>query len=120
MEIEKPLPPIWALRDFTSAEHELKIANNKHVARYGYILLALTWTLFIVTVNTLFKCWLWVIHPLKLHEETLELYVSIKRWCERIDYVVTSLWCVYVIAWWWALFSWVGIKLFRHSKGIQI
>lgn len=119
MEIEEPLPLIRPSHDFISAEYELKIANNKHVATYGYILLTLTWGLFFVTVNSLFKCWLWVIHPLKLHEETIDLYYTIKTWCEKTDYVVVSLWCMYVVAWWWALFSWVGIKLFRHSKGIQ-
>ncbi|QBM89065.1 hypothetical protein METSCH_D01250 [Metschnikowia aff. pulcherrima] len=119
MEIQDPLPLIQCSQDSTHAEHEYRLANNKHLASYGYLLIALTGGLFLTTINTLFECWRWVIHPLKIHEDTVDLYNFLELWFERLDYVIVSLWCIYVVAWWWALFSWVGIKLFRHSKGIQ-
>lgn len=82
--------------------------------KYGYFLLALTWTLFVITINTLFKLWTLALIPLRLYT----VYDSLYTVFETLDYYVLVLWGIYVLAWWWALVSWAGLKLFRHSKGL--
>ena len=50
---------------------------------------------------------------------SLLLYDKLTIFFETIDSYIIKLWCIYVVCWWWAIVSWSGLKLFRHSKGIQ-
>lgn len=84
---------------------------------YGYAILWFTWFVFIVTVNTVFSVWKFVIAPLK--DTSPLVYVASRRCFEVIDEYVMALYAIYVMLWWWALLSWSGLKLFRHSKGIH-
>lgn len=87
--------------------------------RYGYAVLALTWFLFIVTINSVFHFWSYIVEPLAWSDRTRDSHVFFCRLFDLVDYYVVSFWCVYVIAWWWALLLWCGLKLFKQSKGIQ-
>lgn len=84
---------------------------------YGYAILWFTWIVFVVMVNTVFSVWKVVIGPLK--ESSPAVYMVLKKLFEVIDEYVMALYGIYVMLWWWALLSWSGLKLFRHSKGIQ-
>lgn len=96
------------------------LENERYFPEWaGYALLALTWLLFVVTVNSLFECWKWIIEPLSWSEDTKQYYEGLTGIFTTIDNLVLSLWCIYVVMWWWALFSWIGLKLFKQSKGIQ-
>lgn len=118
MSVQEPLPLIAAPGEHADFE-PLSEEESRRLTRYGYALVALTYVLFLVSINSMFKCWHWVILPLSWLPDTLELHAKVRGWCETFDYVVISLWCIYVVGWWWALFSWIGLKLFRQSKGIQ-
>lgn len=85
---------------------------------YGYALIVLTWLLFLVTINSVFECWRYIIEPLKWSESTAKYFTTLESVFSTLDSAVLSLWCVYVVAWWWANASWLGLKLFRQSKGI--
>ncbi|KAI5967982.1 hypothetical protein CANMA_002750 [Candida margitis] len=82
---------------------------------YGYAILVSTWLLFIITINSFFQLWQFIISPMagtSLHEQLTHIF-------QIIDDLVIKLWCIYVAFWWWAFISWTGLKLFSHSKGIQ-
>lgn len=111
----EPLPLIEPSEDDTSSW--LQGDTVYELARYGRMLLWATWLLFVVTINSIFELWRWAIAPLAKRDS--KLHAQITLFFEKWDYVVISLWCIYVVAWWWALFSWIGMKLFRQSKGIQ-
>lgn len=121
MDLE-PIPLIITSDEYG---HDLSYGNNKechplsNLALYGYLILAVTWILFLVTINSIFKCWRWIIEPLALSEDTMGLYQWLVGFCESLDSLVVSMWCVYVAVWWWALLLWIGLKLFRQSKGTQ-
>ena len=85
------------------------------LARYGYAILISTWLLFLITLNSFFHTWRFIIIPISGYE----LHQRLCWWFETMDDLVVKLWCIYVVGWWWAFVSWSGLKLFRHSKGIQ-
>lgn len=114
MEFQEPLPliekPEYLEDESTLSDVELK--------RIGYVVLLGTWLVFIITMNTLFKIWEYIIYPLSLSAP--EQY---KRWrivFETGDRYIMGIWSLYVVMWLWAYISWCGLKLFRHSKGIQL
>lgn len=121
MELE-PIPLIIISEEYS---HEQNIRTDQeysarlHSAFYGYLVLTFTWILFLITINSIFQCWRWIIEPLRMTQDTVSLYDWLYRKCEFVDDLVVSLWCIYVAVWWWALLSWIGLKLFRQSKGIQ-
>lgn len=120
--MSEPIPLIVTSDEFRpgyslAADKDDSLEQN--LARYGNLILAFTWLLFLITVNSLFQCWRWIIEPLAHTSETAALHAWLGEICESIDYLVVSAWCIYVAVWWWALLSWVGLKLFRQSKGIQ-
>lgn len=117
MNHDAPLPLIQPSIDLDSDEESQDVSAT--LFWYGYAVLAISWTLFIVTANTVFLCWKFVIEPLSWTESTKYEYDYLYVVFSTIDEYVMSLWGVYVVAWWWALFSWVGLKLFKQSKGIQ-
>lgn len=82
-------------------------------AWYGYALLTATYIIFIVLVNSMLKCWKFVIAGLEPH-----LRNRLTAIFEKVDEYVVALWCVYIVLWWWALLLWIGYKLFRQSKGL--
>lgn len=82
---------------------------------YGYAILVSTWLLFIITINSFFQLWQFIISPITgtpLYDQLTSIFYT-------IDGLVVKSWCIYVVCWWWAFISWTGLKLFRHSKGIQ-
>lgn len=86
---------------------------------YGYILIAVTWLLFIVSINLFFQLWSYVIYPWSLYPSTQLRHAKWKSAFEQIDVFIVKGWCLYVMLWWWSLVSWCSLKLFRHSKGLQ-
>lgn len=87
--------------------------------RYGYAIISLSWAIFIVTANSVFQFWKFVIEPLSWTESTRNSYDYLYSVFVVIDEYVLSLWGVYVVAWWWTVSSWIGLKLFKQSKGTQ-
>lgn len=117
-----PIPLIITSEEYVHGKTLEDIRSDSretNLAPYGYAILLVTWLLFSVTINSIFKCWRWIIEPLKLSDQTMDLYIILHDACEIVDNLVVSLWCIYVAVWWWALFSWIGLKLFRQSKGTQ-
>lgn len=108
--IDEPLPLIRPAGYAPDSEDAVVIP-----AWYGYAFLAATWVLFIVSVNSLFLCWSLIIRPLK--GTNIELHRTLTLVFETVDRYVISLWCIYVMYWWWACMSWLGLKIFRQSKG---
>ncbi|CAH6721420.1 hypothetical protein CLIB1444_06S01772 [[Candida] jaroonii] len=80
----------------------------------GYMILFASWLVFVISCNTFFEIWRYVILPLKG-----DTYETISRYFEVVDAYVFKFWNVYVVIWWWAIISWTGLKLFRHSKGTR-
>ncbi|ODV82227.1 uncharacterized protein CANTADRAFT_44240 [Suhomyces tanzawaensis NRRL Y-17324] len=127
MHINEPLPLIERPRLFEDPlddgedKRPQTIFNSPHMEFYGYAIIAYTWMLFMVTCNTLFETWRYLLAPMA--RSTLpgirEKYLLLEKIFTTLDRYVLSLWCVYVVAWWWSFISWWGIKLFRHSKGSQ-
>ncbi|KAL1573297.1 hypothetical protein MG5_01697 [Candida albicans P57072] len=98
---------------------DLDPINHENLAVYGYLLLISTWMLFIISINSIFEIWRFIIQPLQSSPTSLLLYDKLTISFETIDSYIIKLWCIYVVCWWWAIVSWSGLKLFRHSKGIQ-
>lgn len=117
MNYDDPLPLILPDGDFDELDAES--LNHTNLYWYGIGVLALSWSLFIITANSVFQCWKYVIEPLSWSPKTRQMYESIHTVGELFDDYVVSFWCLYVIAWWWALFCWCGLKLFKQSKGTQ-
>lgn len=123
MDFREPLPLIEK-SEFAhkpdSLEEDYESNEGISLATYGYLILLASWIIFLVSFNTLFKIWSFIIHPLSLDPVTKSRYVELKNFFECLDYYVLSCWCIYVVIWWWSCASWVGLKLFRHSKGILV
>ncbi|RCK67157.1 hypothetical protein Cantr_02647 [Candida viswanathii] len=101
----KPLPLI----DYQSPPKDT--LDYLRLLYYGYLLLTATWLLFIVTVNSIFEIWKYVVQPVPA-----PLRDTLTMWFETIDAYVIKLWCIYVVCWWWAIVSWCGLEMFRNSK----
>lgn len=108
----EPLPLIPPSEESTHPEPE-----PRTLELIGYFFLVSSWVIFVITVNTVFGLWKFVLAPFELVDKMK--YERICQWLSSADYYVMAIWGVYVLAWWWALFSWVGLKLFRQSKGVQ-
>lgn len=94
--------------------------NDKHKPRdlkvYGYLILLGTWILFMVSINSLLELWKYPIAPLAAHLTTIELHARLYRYFTTCDTYVIRSWAIYIVLWWWAIISWCGLKLFKHSK----
>lgn len=113
---DEPLPLIVADDEIYEEDETASFVSLKTI---GIIVLVSTWTIFLISVNSFFEIWRFIIAPLKHYSETIDLYKYLKSGFLIVDYYVVSLWCLYVVFWWWALLSWIGLKLFRQSKGLQ-
>lgn len=101
----KPLPLIEY--QFTPKD----TLDYSRLSKYGHLILFVTWFLFIISVNSIFELWRYVILPLSsLLRDNLTIYF------ETLDSYVFKLWCIYIVCWWWALISWCGLEMFRNSK----
>lgn len=114
MECVEPLPLIK--RPDTDVYNQFQ-GHVRSLEFYGYSILLSTWLVFIVSINSFFKLWKYVIYPLSLSDS--ELHSRLTEVLTMIDSYVLSMWSIYVVIWWWSIGAWVGLKLFRHSKGIQ-
>jgi len=122
MEFKEPLPLIER-REFIHTSVESDVSENGReisLATYGYLIIFASWSIFLISMNTLFKIWSFIIYPLSLDPLTINTYHKLTKFFENMDYYVLSCWCIYVVFWWWSCASWVGLKLFRHSKGILV
>lgn len=115
MSHEGPLPLI-VTEDSDSEEEDV---SSPHLAQIGYAVIFVTWFLFFVSINSIFHTWRYIIAPLQLNKSTQRVYFHLEVLFSAIDNHLVSLWCIYIVCWWWALLSWIGLKLFRQSKGIQ-
>lgn len=121
MDFDEPLPLIERqefIHPPLSLEDESDPKSSKTLAIYGSLLIFFSWIVFIITMNSLFKIWLYIIYPLSQYLNTA-IYDKLVIYFEIWDYYVLSGWSIYVVMWWWAVGSWLGLKLFRHSKGIH-
>lgn len=114
MAHDDPLPIIQPTLD---AEDEQDVSGTLYF--WGYAVIAISWTLFILTVNMVFGLWKYIIEPLQWHENTTRLHEILYLVFSVLDDYIISFWGVYVVAWWWALYSWTGLKLFKQNKGIK-
>ncbi|KAL6452270.1 hypothetical protein SBY92_001528 [Candida maltosa Xu316] len=103
--MHQPLPLIQ------SHDQENHSINHDKLKLYGYFLLISTWIVFIISINTFFEIWRFIIQaipsPLR---ETLTGYFEI------LDSYILKIWCIYIVCWWWAVISWCGLEMFRNSK----
>ncbi|EDK39440.2 hypothetical protein PGUG_03538 [Meyerozyma guilliermondii ATCC 6260] len=117
MENVKPLPllkPRNPIKSYSNDTDQLFSLRT-----YGYLILAATWIIFIVTTCSLLGIWDYIIFPLSLSSSTDHLHSQLSSIFRFIESSVLKAWGIYVVLWWWAISSWIGLKLFRHSKGIQ-
>jgi len=99
----------------TINEQEELAEPYQNLKFYGYAILISTWLLFVITITSFFQLWKFIISPMAgtpFHTQLTTIFTT-------VDGLVVKLWCIYVVCWWWAFISWTGLKLFRHSKGIQ-
>lgn len=113
---DEPLQLIVPDADYYEADEYEGYLSLKQI---GVIIIISVWAIFLVSVNSFFEIWRFVIYPLKVHSETIALHKELEKWFLTVDYYVVSMWCLYVVFWYWAVFSWIGLKLFRQSKGLQ-
>lgn len=120
MDIQEPIPLIPWDDEPDDIQNELESHGwNCSLGFWGYSLLLASWMLFLVSTNTIFEVWRYVIYPLSLDPRTQEFHSKLMTWCSIFDKYVMRFWSIYIVTWWWSIVSWCGIKLFRHSKGIQ-
>lgn len=117
MDTFEPLPLIRKEEDNENSEDYL---NYKDQRRLGLSIIIGSFLVFIISVNSLFKTWKFIISPLKEEFGDEALYNRLFRSFEVIDDYVLKIWSIYIMMWFWAGFSWLGLKLFRHSKGVQM
>lgn len=115
MEGVEPLPLIK--RSDAAVYNQYDVRRTHSLEFYGYAILISTWLVFVVSINSLFGIWKYVIYPLSLSDSGL--YSRLTDIFTTIDSYILSMWSIYVVIWWWSIGAWVGLKLFRHSKGIQ-
>jgi hypothetical protein len=92
---------------------------------YGYLIIFLTWFLFIISIGTLFNLWQWCFKVDPTYFKYLNSISWIKVILEDIEdqnkvvdnYYICIFFLNFVIFWIWAVVSWISMKLFRHSKG---
>ncbi|EGW32865.1 uncharacterized protein SPAPADRAFT_54862 [Spathaspora passalidarum NRRL Y-27907] len=113
MESTDPLPLIGHVKS-TNEGDEIDYSKLEF---YGRLILGFTWITFVVSINSFFELWKFVIYPFSSSNESLYNYLH--TIFKTIDDYVLKLWCIYIVFWWWASISWCGLKLFRHSRGIQ-
>lgn len=105
------LPPPLIRIPIEAVQHDYN-----HLATMGYCILVFTWMLFVVTVGSMFQLWKFVILPFY----PLELYYKMYSILSVIDGYIMTIWSVYIVIWLWAVVSWIGLKLFRQSKGLLV
>jgi len=96
-------------------EPQLSVATVGDTRVLGYTILVSTWVVFVITINSLFSVWVMVIQPLA----NTPWYDRMYWFFSTIDDYIFAIWSIYIVAWWWSIISWCGLKLFRHSKGIS-
>lgn len=123
MDAFEPLPLIRREEDtvfLSDNENSEDCLNYKDLRRIGLSLIIGSFLVFIISVNSLFKTWRYIISPLKEEFGDGKLYNRLFKSFEVIDDYVLKIWSIYIMMWFWAGFSWLGLKLFRHSKGVQM
>lgn len=113
-----PLPLIVKAETILFDTQGPQRAAGVSLATYGYLLITATWLLFVVTVVSFFRLWIYIIEPLRLNSRYSGLHQTLSDAFAESDQYVMRMWGIYVIAWWWAMVSWNALKLFRHAKGI--
>lgn len=114
--MDEPLPLIsW--NDSDVVEDDVEETNWLGI--YGYSMLAVSWVIFIISINTFFKLWRFVILPLKLTNTGFNLYDKLSYHLQVFDSYVIRIWNIYIVIWWWAIVSWLGLKLFKHSQSAK-
>ncbi|VEU23819.1 DEKNAAC105063 [Brettanomyces naardenensis] len=94
----------------------------------GYLILFATWLTFVAGLGSVFGLWTWCFN--KLDGSFLKAFnipllspvinYLVDAFSEKMvidDYYSFSFFLNFVIIWIWCLISWIGMKLFRHSKG---
>lgn len=98
----------------------------KNLKMYGYMIIFITWLIFIVSIGTIFNLWQWCfsfdpyyIAWFKSIHWISVLIDDVKQQNESAvdNYYILLFFLVFVILWIWAVDSWISMKLFRHSKG---
>ena len=64
---------------------DLDPINHENLAVYGYLLLISTWMLFIISINSIFEIWRFIIQPLQSSPTSLLLYDKLTISFETID-----------------------------------
>lgn len=85
------------------------VEETERIRRLGWYLIISVWTGAAVAINTLLGVWKWFV-PV-----TSRYYV----WFQWFDWMVLGYFGSYVVVWWWAIISWCGMELFKHSQGAK-
>lgn len=118
MKVDEPLP-LLKPANLNDTKNE-GTDGNASFKKYGYLLLIFCWFVFLLTTNTIFELWKYVIYPLSQYDLTQDIYKRLFGVLLTVDYYVLSLWSYYIVIWAWSFISWVGLKFFRHSKGTEV
>ncbi|EGV60086.1 hypothetical protein PSN45_002174 [Yamadazyma tenuis] len=113
MDADDPVPLI----PWDEPMSDEKEPSAESLRLYGYALVVGTWLLFAVSINSFFELWRFVIAPLSMDSRSQQLHQRLVGFFSTVDQYVLRSFGIYVVGWWWALVSWVGLKLFKHSKG---
>lgn len=122
MDDEEPLPLLEKLNNIhhlNQFNDDEGISNRLLPSHYGYAIIGVSWVIFVSTINSLFRVWSYAINPLSRSEDTKAIHEKLYLFFEISDSYVLKFWSIYIVIWWWSIISWIGLKLFRHSKGIQ-
>lgn len=89
---------------------------------YAYIILFGCWVTFAFGLGSIFGLWQWcfevVPHPSNVDSPVLKYLVEAFSEDTVIDHYYSYVFFLnFVIVWLWVFVSWIGMKLFRHSKG---
>lgn len=106
-------------------EQQQEYLRNLKVS--GYLIIIITWILFVFSIGTIFNLWHWCFNFNPQYMRKLKSVPWLKVLIEDIsqqndsaavpNYYLYLFFLSFVILWIWAVASWISMKLFRHSKG---
>ncbi|KAI9676633.1 MAG: hypothetical protein M1829_002950 [Trizodia sp. TS-e1964] len=99
------IPPVDVLPIRRPDEAEYDYSNT---ARWGWVILICTWTVFVIGIGTCFGVWSWAWDGGKTSVDDSDLPIK--------GYYVYLFILSCVMAWVWITTAWMGMKYFRHAR----